>query len=125
MLNVKEDKEPEIVAVGREQGVNVLRELNEAFLMREEVQESVRKMKAGKAAWLEGVAAECLKSDGATVVEWLVRLLNVCFLSSMVSIDWTTACVVPLYIGKGDKYGCASFRGISLLSVVSKSMVKC
>ncbi len=43
-------------------------------------------------------------------------------LGAMRSIDWTIACVVPLYKGKGDKYECTSFRGrpISLLSVVGK-----
>ena len=30
------------------------------------------------------------------------------------------ACIVPLYKGKGDKYKCGSYRGISLLSVVGK-----
>ncbi len=60
-LNEEEDREPEIVAVGRERGVNVLGELNEACITREEVQESVREMKAGKAAGLDEVAAECLK----------------------------------------------------------------
>ncbi len=61
LLNVEEDREPKTVAVGREQ-VNVLGELNEALIMREEVQESVWEMKAGKAAGLNGVAAECLKT---------------------------------------------------------------
>ena len=28
--------------------------------------------------------------------------------------------IVPLYKGKGDKYECGSYRGISLLSVVGK-----
>ncbi len=98
----------------------MLRELNEALITREEVQESVREMNTGKAAGLDGCAAECLKSGRAMVVEWLVRLLNVCFLSSMEPMDWTSACVVPLYKGTGDKYECTSFRGISLLSVVGK-----
>jgi len=35
-------------------------------------------------------------------------------------IDWASACVVPLYKGKGDKYECNSLRGISLLSVIGK-----
>ncbi len=61
LLNVEENKEPEIVAVGRERGVNVLGELNEVFITREEVQESVREIKARKAAGLDGVAAGCLK----------------------------------------------------------------
>ena len=38
----------------------------------------------------------------------------------MVPLDWVSACVVPLYKGKGDKFDCGSFRGISLLSVVGK-----
>ncbi len=61
-----------------------------------------------------------LKSGEATVVEWLLRLLNVCFFRSMVPNDWTSAYVVPLYKGKGDKYECTSFRGISLLSIAGK-----
>ncbi len=38
----------------------------------------------------------------------------------MVPIDWTSACVVPLYKGKGDKYKCASFRGKKYMSVAGK-----
>ena len=38
----------------------------------------------------------------------------------MIPVDWTSACVVPLYKGKGDKNECASLRDISLLSVVGK-----
>jgi len=120
LLNVEEDREPEIVAVGRERGMNVLGELNEALITREEVQEAVREMKAGKAAGLDGCAVECVKSGGATVVEWLVRLLNICFMSSLVPIDWASACVIPLYKRKGNKYECNSFRGTSLLSVIGK-----
>ncbi len=35
-------------------------------------------------------------------------------------MDWMSVCVVPLYKGKGDKYECTSFRGISILSIVGK-----
>ncbi len=48
------------------------------------------------------------------------KIVKCMFFSSMVPIDWTKACVVPLYKGKGDKYGCTSFRDINLLSVVGK-----
>ena len=120
LLNVEEEREAEIVAVGREQRMNVLGELNESLITREEVEEAVSDMKSGKAAGMDECAVECLKGGGVTVVEWLVRLLNVCFVIGMVPLDWASACVVPLYKGKGDKYECTSYRGISLLSVVGK-----
>ena len=49
-----------------------------------------------------------------------MRLFNVCFREGTVPLEWKSACVVPLYKGKGDKFECGSFRGISLLSVVGK-----
>ena len=63
---------------------------------------------------------EMLKEGSVTVLEWLVRLFNICFMLSIVPVDWVIACMVPLYKGKGDMYECSNFRGISLLSVVGK-----
>ena len=53
-----------------------------------------------------------------TVLEWLVRLFNICFMLSIVPVDWVIACMVPLYKGKGDVHECSNFRGINLLSMV-------
>ena len=72
-----------------------------------------------KTVGLDMCSVECIKNGSTSVIESLVRLLNVCFVTSMVPVGWTSACVVLLYKGKGDKYECTSFRGISLLSVVS------
>ena len=49
-----------------------------------------------------------------------MRLLNLCFVSGVVPIEWRSACIVPLYKGKGDKNECCNSRGISLLCVVGK-----
>ena len=49
-----------------------------------------------------------------------MRLFNICFMLSIVPVDWVKACMVPLYKGKGDVHECSNFRGISLLSVVGK-----
>lgn len=38
----------------------------------------------------------------------------------MVPIEWLSACIAPLYKGKGDKNECSASRDISLLSVVGK-----
>ena len=71
-----------------------------------------------------GTTAQTEKSltnkGGVTVLEWLVRLFNICFMLSIVPVDWVIACMVPIYKGKGDMYECSNFRGISLLSVVGK-----
>ena len=48
------------------------------------------------------------------------NVLNICFMLSIVPVDWVIACMVPLYKGKGDVHECSNFRGISLLSVVGK-----
>ena len=122
LLNVEDLNEDEvvIVAVGREDRVNVLGEINETLITRQEVVGALGGMKAGKAAGMDGCAVECLKAAGESGIEWLVRLLNICFVAGAVPLDWASACVVPLYKGKGDRFACSSFRGISLLSVVGK-----
>ena len=43
---------------------------------------------------------EMLKEGGATVLEWLVSVFNICFMLSVVPVDWVIACMVPLYKGK-------------------------
>ena len=66
-------------------------------------------------AGLDGCAIECLKSDGTSVIEWLVLLLNVYFMTRMVPANWTSAWLVTLYKGKDNKYESVIFKGISLL----------
>ena len=76
--------------------------------------------KGGKAPGMDGVRVEMLKEGDVTVLEWLVRVFNICFMLSIVPVDWVIACMVPLYKGKGDVHECSNFRGISLLNVVGK-----
>ena len=47
LLNV-EDREAEILAVGKENGMKVFGRLNNAQIMKEVVKEAVKEMKAGK-----------------------------------------------------------------------------
>ena len=119
LLNVREEREAEIVVVGGVE-VPVMGELNEREITREEVERALKDTKAGKAPGVDGVRAEMLKEGGVSAVEWLMRMFNVCFIASMVPVDWMCACIVPLYKGKGDVYECGNSRGISLLSVIGK-----
>ena len=119
LLNVDEEREADVVAVGGVE-VPVMGEMNEKEITREEVERALKATKAGKAPGVDGVRAEMMKEGGASAVEWMVRMFNVCFISSMVPVDWMCACIVPLYKGKGDVYECGNSRGISLLSVPGK-----
>ena len=119
LLNVVEEREAEIVAVAGVR-VPVMEVENESEITKEEVERALKETKTGKAPGVDGVHAEMLKEGGVTVVEWLVRLFNVCFYLGMCPVDWVLAVIVPLYKGKGDVHECSNSRGISLLSVVGK-----
>ena len=69
---------------------------------------------------MDGMRVEMLKEGGVTVLECLVTVFDICFMLSLVPMDWVIAYMVPLYKGKGDLHKCSNFRGISLLSVVGK-----
>ena len=75
--------------------------------MKEKIQGVIKEMKAG---WV------CCRMFEKWWYNSDIRLLNVCFMTSMVPVDWMSACVKVKVI----KYECASFRDISLFSVVSK-----
>ena len=63
------------------------------------VKRALNETKGGKAPGMDGVRVEMLKEGGVTVLEWLVRLFNICFMLSIVPVDWVIACMVPLYKG--------------------------
>ena len=119
LLKVQEDREADIVAVGGVQ-VPVMGEENKREITIEEVKRALIETKGGKAPGMDGVRVEMLKEGGVTVLEWLVRVFNICFMLSMVPVGWVIACMAPLYKGKGDVHECSNFRGISSLSVVGK-----
>ena len=119
LLNVTEEREAEIAAVGGGRRMPTMNEMD-GEIEREEVERAISRMKGGKAPGMDGIAAECIKNGGVAVVEWLVRLFNVCFVLRMAPLDWRSACIVPLYKGKGDVCECGCYRGISLLAVVGK-----
>ena len=72
-------------------------------------------VRAGKIVGLDGCDVDSFKRGLVTVVGLFVRLINVSFRISMLSVVWASASVVSLYTSKDDKYECTSFR--DLLSV--------
>ena len=99
LLNVQEDREADIVAVGGVQ-VPVMGEENEREITIEQVKRALNETTGGKAPGMGGVRVEMLKERGVTVLEWLVRVFNICFMLPIVLVDWVISCMVPLYKGK-------------------------
>ena len=64
---------------------------------------------------MNGVVVEMLKSEGISVIDWLLRIFNRCRESGVASEDWKEVCIVPIY-----KRKCANYRGISILSIAGK-----
>ena len=81
------------------------------------VEVRVGKLKNEKAAGMDEIAEEMIKSGGDKVVDWILRLYNMAFESGVVPEDWRSVVIVPLYKGKGEKTEYKHYRGISLLSV--------
>ena len=101
--------------------MSLLGDLNERATSFEEVGEAVTEIKSGKAPWLDGFSVECLNKADMTVLEWLVRLLNLSFDMGVVPMDWRGVCVYStLYKEKGNKCECGNSRCISLLRVIDK-----
>ena len=86
LLNVQEDREADIVAVGGVQ-VPVVEEENEREITIEEVKKALNETKGGKAPGMDGVRVEMLKEGGVTVLEWLVRVFNICCMLPIVTVD--------------------------------------
>ena len=109
----------ELSCLGRG-GMNLGRVKESERINGREVEDALKKMKGGKSAGLDGITTEMLQAGDESLVKWLVRMFNVCMDQGKVPEDWRNACIVPLYKGKGDRFECGSYRGISLLSVVGK-----
>ena len=85
----------------------------------EEVTESIRKLKQGRASGLDNVLAEMLKSAGALLTPFLTECFNEIFKSGSYPDTWTRAVIVPIH-KKGDTGAADNCRGISLLSLLGK-----
>jgi len=84
-----------------------------------EIREAIRKLKSGKACGVDGIMAEMLKLSGESTVEFMHKLFNTVFNEGIYPVEWQKAMIVPIF-KKGDQHKPDNYRGISLLSLVSK-----
>ena len=76
-------------------------------------------LKTGKAAGLDEITPEMLKSGGNIIVHALTSLMNACWCKSAVPDEWRQGMIIRLP-KKGDLTNCDNWRGITLLSVPGK-----
>ena len=85
----------------------------------QEVRNAIRHLKAGKSAGPDCILAEMLKVAEPVIVPYLKNVFNVLFDMGMFPEEWSKAIIIPLH-KKGDKNNPDNYRGISLLSILSK-----
>ncbi|CAF1464287.1 unnamed protein product, partial [Rotaria sordida] len=81
-----------------------------------EVEEAINKLKSGKAPGNDGIAADLLKAGGKSMAKWLHEIIGEIWENEQMVEDWTTAILIRIYKGKGDKRICDNYKGISLLT---------
>lgn len=86
---------------------------------KEELIAALKRLKNGKAAGHDKITGEMLKKMGEWGIAMLLKLINEIAKQETIPKDWTIGMILPIY-KKGDKHDCNNYRGITLLSVVSK-----
>lgn len=89
----------------------------------EEVRNAVKNLKSGKSCGTDEIVSEMLKAGGHDVICFLTRLFNAIFDSGVYPSEWAKAIVIPIF-KKGDVDQADNYRGVSLLSVISKCFTK-
>ncbi len=89
-----------------------------------EVLAAVRSLKDNKSAGPDGIPAEALKNGGYLLTKNLHQLIQIIWAQKTVPQDWKDSHIVTIHKKKGDKSICGNCRGISLLSVAGKVLVR-
>ena len=91
----------------------------DAMIRQEEVKQAIDNLKASKAPGLDGIPGGCLKAAGAKIIPFLTKLFNILFDAHYFPQQWTRSVIVPIH-KKGNVLNPDNYRGISLLSAMSK-----
>ena len=80
---------------------------------------AIKSLKRGKSAGADSLPPEFLKETGEILVPYLKSLFNNIFRQGNFPEEWAKAIIVPIH-KKGAMNDVSNYRGISLLSIVSK-----
>ena len=81
-------------------------------------------LKAGKSSGIDGIPAEVYQFEGDAVLNKLQNLFTHCWEKGTLPEDLRDAVIVSLYKNKGEKSDCSNYRGICLLSIAGRILVR-
>lgn len=112
---------------GEEQGFvqneNVALDINVDPPTRNQIIEAIKALKAGKAAGIDNLPPEVFKLDPELTAEILEPLLKMIWVKEEIPEQWKKGLIVKIP-KKGDITKCDNWRGITLLSIVSKVLAR-
>ena len=85
--------------------------------------EAVRNLKSGKAAGFDNIPAELIQNGGEGTIDILHKICNLVWKEGEWPRQWTQSLIIPL-AKKGDLQKCSNYRTISLISHLSKVLLK-
>ena len=85
----------------------------------DEVRDAIKNLKVGKASGLDEICGEFLKYSENLIIPFLTKLFNKLYDTSVFPSEWCKSVIIPLF-KKGNENNPDNYRGISLLSIISK-----
>ena len=61
-----------------------------------------------------------MKNEVISIINWFLKIFNICMESGVVPEDWKAGCIVSVYRRISDRRECAKYRGIGVLSIPEK-----
>ena len=87
---------------------------------REEVKNTLRRMKKGKAVGPDELTVEVWKCMEKMGIKFLTRLFNRLLMGERMPEEWRRSVLIAIYKNKGNAQCCGNYRGIKLMSQTIK-----
>ena len=104
--------------IGERENAVYIQELD-APIREEEVKLAITKLSSGKAPGLDETPGDYLKLASLQILPFLTELFRVLYEQQYFPRSWSQSIIIPLHKA-GDRSSSDSYRGISLLSAISK-----